>query len=220
MEHRGKALKRLFILIAFLMVAGLGMGVYLSFQPQDLTTISGYSPDDRSERATDVPAMIRLAAKNRQPIVLSEKQVNSWLAENLKVRQEGNFAKETELKGVWIRFDEAEGGRAEFIIERKVRNITHTSSMFLRFQRRKKEDDSFTTTVRKDGGSFLGTVLIGGRFGKLKIPQGFLLFTQDAYANLGALFEEEFQMIEQNIIKEGAGRIVFEEKKMRIDFPD
>jgi hypothetical protein len=37
---------------------------------------------------------------------------------------------------------------------------------------------------------------------------------------LGALFEEEFQMIEQNIIKEGAGRIVFEEKKMRIDFPD
>jgi hypothetical protein len=189
MEHRGKALKRLFILIAFLMVAGLGMGVYLSFQPQDLTTISGYSPDDRSARATDVPAMIRLAAKNRQPIVLSEKQVN-------------------------------EGGRAEFIIERKVHNIIHTSSMFLRFQRRKKEDDSFTTTVRKDGGNFLSTILIGGRFGKLKIPQGFLLFTQDAYANLGALFEEEFQMIEQNIIKEGAGRIVFEEKKMRIDFPD
>jgi hypothetical protein len=220
MENRGKALRRLFILIAFLMVAGLGMGVYLSFQPQDLTTISGYSPDDRSERVTDVPDMIRTAAKNRQPIVLSEKQVNSWLAENLKVRQEGVFAKETELKGVWVRFDEAEGGRAEFIIERKIRDITHTTSMFLRFQRRKKEDESFTTTVSKDGGSFLGTILIGGRFGKLKIPQGFLLFTQSAYANLGALFEEEFTIIEQNIIKEGAGRIIFEEKKMRIDFPD
>jgi len=220
MENRGSALKRIFLLIAFLIVIGLGVGVYLSFQPQDLTTLQGHAPEDRSERATDIPAMIALAAKNRQPITLSERQVNSWLAENLKVRQEGHFAKETELQGVWVRFDEAEGGRAEFIIERKINDLTHTSSMFLRFQRKKKEDDSFTTTVRKDGGSFWGSIPIGGRFGRLKIPQGFLLFTMSAYENLGSLFQKEFQMIEKNIIREGAGRIIFEEKRMRIDFPD
>ncbi|MDA7935948.1 hypothetical protein N9C01_01160, partial [bacterium] len=211
MENRGSALKRLFFLFAFLLVVGLGAGVYLSFQPQDLSSIDGYDPDDRGERATDIPARIALAAKNRQPIILTERQVNRWLAENLKVRQEGAFAKEAELKGVWVRFDESEGGRAEFIIERKIRDITHTSSMFLRFQRRKKEDDSFTTTVRKDGGTFLGTIPIGGRFGKAKVPQGFLLFSMSAYENLGSLFKEEFKMIEKEIITEGAGRIIFEE---------
>ncbi len=220
MENRGSALKRLFLLFAFLMVVGLGLGVYLSFQPQDLSSIDGYAPEDRGDRATDIPAMIALAAKNRQAITLSERQVNRWLAENLKIRQEGVFAKETELKGVWIRFDESEGGRAEFIIERKIRDLTHTSSMYLRFQRRKKEDDSFTTTVRKDGGSFLGTIPIGGRFGKAKVPQGFLLFTMSSYENLGSLFEKEFKMVKKEIITEGAGRIIFEEKKMRIDFPD
>ena len=219
MEKSGNALKRLFLLFAFLMVVGLGMGVYLSFQPQDLSDIQGYAPEDRGERSTDIPAMIALAAKNRQPIVLTERQVNRWLAESIKVRQEGTFAKDTELKGVWIRFDESEGGRAEFIIERKVKDLTHTSSMFLRLQRRKKEDGTFTTTIRKDGGAFLGAIPVGGRFGKAKVPQGFLLFSMSAYENLGSLFEKEFQMIKKNIISE-AGRIVFEEKKMRIDFPD
>ncbi|MGJ8695295.1 MAG: hypothetical protein ACSHYF_03195 [Verrucomicrobiaceae bacterium] len=220
MENRGKTLKRLFLLVAFLLVAGLGLGVYLSFQPQDLTTLAGYAEDDRDERVTDVPGLIEIAAKNRQPVTISERQINSWLAANLKVKQEGTFADDAELKGVWVRLDEEEGGRAEIIVERVAYGRVHTSSMYLRFQRKKKEDESYTTTVSKEGGRFLGAVLIGGRFGKLKVPQGFLLFTQDAYKTLGGLFEEEYRYISEEIITKGGGRIVFEDKKMRIDFPE
>ncbi|MDB4408821.1 hypothetical protein N9165_02000 [Akkermansiaceae bacterium] len=219
MENRGSALKRLFLLVAFLLVVGMGFTVYLSFQPQDLDGISGYRSDDRLENPIDIPARIEAAAKSRQPITLSERQINSWLAANLKVKQEGKLADVVDMKGVWIRFDKVEGGRAEIVIEREVRGIIHTSSLYMRFERKKKENGAFTTTVRKDGGRFLGAVLIGGRFGQLKVPQGFILFTQDAYKSLGALFEREAGFLEEEIIRKAGGEIIFEDKKMRIDFP-
>lgn len=219
MENRGSALKRLFLLVASLLVVGMGFAVYLSFQPQDLDGISGYRSDDRLENPIDIPARIEAAAKTRQPITLSERQINSWLAANLRVKQEGKLADVVDMKGVWIRFDKVEGGRAEIVIEREVRGITHTSSLYMRFERKKKENGAFTTTVRKDGGRFLGAVLIGGRFGQLKVPQGFILFTQDAYKSLGALFEREAGFLEEEIIRKAGGEIIFEDKKMRIDFP-
>lgn len=219
MENRGSTLKRLFLIFAFLMVTGLGFSVYLSFQPQDLGGISGYRPDDRSADIIDVPSRIENAAKTRQSIILSEREVNSWLAANLIVKQEGKLADEVDMKGVWVRFDKAEGGRAEIVIEREVRGVTHTSSLFMRFERKKKENGSFTTTVRKDGGRFLGTILIGGRFGQLKVPQGFLLLTQETYKALGSLFSKENGFLEEEIIQKAGGEIIFEDKKIKIEFP-
>ena len=219
MERSGSTLKRLFLLCGFLIVAGLGFSVYLSFQPQNLEGISGYRPNDRSEDIIDIPSQIEDAAKTRQPISFDEREINSWLATHLLVKQEGKLADEVNMKGVWVRFDQAEGGRAEIVIEREIRGMTHTSSLYLRFERKKKENGSFTTTVRKDGGRFLGTILIGGRFGQLKVPQGFLLFTQEAYQSLGSLFEREIGFLEDEIIRKAGGEIIFKDKKMQLNFP-
>ena len=89
----------------------------------------------------------------------------------------------------------------------------------LKLERKKKENGSFTTTVRKDGGRFLGTILIGGRFGQLKVPQGFLLLTQETYKALGSLFSKENGFLEEEIIQKAGGEIIFEDKKIKIEFP-
>jgi hypothetical protein len=212
-------MKKIFILSSILLVAGLGYGVYGSFQGQDLSDIAGYDESDRELRPYNVSNTIKMAAKSRQSIEITERHINTWLANNIKVRQEGQLADHVKLKGVWVRFEEVEGGRAEIIIEREIEGRSHTVSMYIRVERKKKEDGTFTNYIYRDGGDFFNILAIGGRFGQVRVPQGFLLFTQDSFKALGNLFETEIGWIRNEIIKEGEGRIVFEEGKMRIDFP-
>ena len=212
-------MKKIFLVSTVLLVAGLGYGVYGSFQGQDLSDINGYAETDRQPGNNNVSAMIASAANYRQSVEISEKLINTWLAEHIKARQEGLLADHVKLKGVWVRFEEEEGGRAEIIIEREIKGFSHTVSMYLRVERKKKEDGTYTNYIHKDGGDFFNLLAIGGRFGEIRVPQGFLLFTQDSFRSLSALFENEIGWIKKEIIKEAAGRIVFEEGKMRIDFP-
>ena len=65
----------------------------------------------------------------------------------------------------------------------------------------------------------LGLVPIGGRFGQAKLPQGFLVFVSKSYDSLAGVFAQELGWLMEEITRKGAGKIIFEEKKMRIDFP-
>jgi len=211
-------MKRFFILFTLAFVGALGFGIYLSFQSQNLDEIDGRKEDDRQRNPSIVPKLIELAAKNRNGVTITERQINTWLADTLKTRQEGLLADHVEMKGVWVRFDEEEGGRAEIIIEREIKGYPQTVSMFVRIERKKKEDGTFTTYVHKDGGRLWGLLAVGGRFGQARVPQGFLFFTQDAFAALGELFEQELAWMENEITTRGGGRILFEDGQMRIDF--
>ncbi|MFT6863278.1 MAG: hypothetical protein ACJAVK_001839 [Akkermansiaceae bacterium] len=211
-------MKRFFILFTLAFVGALGFGIYLSFQSQNLDEIDGRKKDDRQRNPSIVPKLIELAAKNRNGVTITERQINTWLADTLKTRQEGLLADHVEMKGVWVRFDEEEGGRAEIIIEREIKGYPQTVSMFVRIERKKKEDGTFTTYVHKDGGRLWGLLAVGGRFGQARVPQGFLFFTQDAFAALGELFEQELAWMENEITTRGGGRILFEDGQMRIDF--
>lgn len=212
-------MKRFFILFTLVFVGALGFGIYLSFQSQDFSDVAGREEDDREQYPSSVPGMIEAAAKNRIAVDITERQLNTWLANTLKARQEGTLADHVEIKGVWVRFDEEEGGRVEIIIEREIRGRPQTVSMFVRIERKKKEDGTFTTYIHKDGGRLWGLLAIGGRFGQARVPQGFLFFTQSAFASLAQLFEKELKWLEEDITTRAGGRILFEEDQMRIDFP-
>lgn len=212
-------MRRFFLFFALAFVGGLGYGVFLSFEGQDLTDIEGRREDDREQNPSSVPFMVEMAAKNRQPITISEKELNTWLANTLKVRQEGQLADHVDLKGVWVRFDNEESGRAEIIIEREIKGHPHTISMFVRVERKKKEDGSYTTYIHKDGGRLWGLLAVGGKFGKIRVPQGFLFFTQSSFRALSDLFEQELKWMEEEITTKGGGQILFEEGQMRIEFP-
>ncbi|MGC6565082.1 MAG: hypothetical protein ACON38_05660 [Akkermansiaceae bacterium] len=212
-------MKKTFLFFALLFVGLLGYGVFLSFEGQDLSDIEGRAENDRELNPSSVPIMIEMAAKNRQAITISEKELNSWIAKTLKVRQEGMLADHVELKGVWVRFDNEESGRAEIIIEREIKGRPHTISMFVRVERKKKEDGSYTTYIHKDGGRLWGLLAFGGKFGKIRVPQGFLFFTQSSFQALSNLFEQELKWMEEEITTRGGGQILFEEGQMRIEFP-
>ncbi len=212
-------MKKLFILFALTFVTALSYAIYLSFQSQDLSDIAGRAEEDRHEDPSSVPAMIESAAKNRSSVDITERQMNTWLANTLSARQEGILADYVQIKGVWVRFDEEEGGRAEIIIEREMKGQMQTVSMFVRIERKKKEDGTFTTYIHKDGGRLWGLLAIGGKFGLARVPQGFLFFTQNSFTSLAALFEKELKWMEKDITTAAGGRIIFEEKQMRIDFP-
>lgn len=213
-------MKRLFMLFAIAFVGVLGFAIYQSLQSQDLSDVAGRAEEDRAPNPPDIPGMIENAAKTRKDVTITERQINTWLAEKLKARQEGLMADYVEIKGVWVRFDEEEGGRAELIIERDIKGYPQTVSMFVRIERKKKEDGTFTTYVHKDGGRIWGIVAAGGRFGKILVPQGFLHFTNDSFGTLSKLFEQELKWMEVEITTRGGGSIKFEENQMRIDFPE
>ena len=213
-------MKRYFILFTLSLVGALGYGIYLGFQSQDLSDIKGRLEDDRTRKPSSVPSLIKEAAKDRtESVTITERQLNSWLANKLKARQEGLLANHVKIKGVWVRFDEEEGGRAEIIIEREIQGHPQTVSKFIRIERKKKEDGSFTTYIYEDGGRIWNLLAAGGRFGPARVPQGFLFFTHDAFESLRNLFADEFTAMEEEITKRGGGRIIFEEDQMRIDFP-
>lgn len=213
-------MKKLFILLALLFVGGLGYGVYLSYQPQDLTDLAGYQPAARQTGLVDIPALIEKAAKNRQPITITEKEMNTWLAQTIKVRQEGHLSEHVDLKGVWVRFDKEADGRVEIILEREIKGHTHTTSKFFRVERKKREDGNYTSYILHEGGRLWGLLAVGGRFGSARVPLGFLFFTHSSFHALGAHFKQEIKWLENDIVRKGNGRILFEEGQMRIDFPD
>lgn len=212
-------MKRFFILFSTVFVGALGFGIFLSLQSQDLDDITGRHEDDREGNPVNVPALIEKAAKSRTEIVVTERQLNTWLADNLKAKQEGMLSDFVDIKGVWVRFDEDDGkGRAEIIIERDLKGFAQTISMFVRIERSKNENGTFSTSIMKDGGRIWGILPAGGRFGKARVPQGFLYLTRDSFEALTELFEVELGWMEKEITSEGGGRIIFEEDQMRISF--
>lgn len=213
-------MKKLVTLAVLLFVSGLTYTIFLIFQPQDLSTIQGRAEDDRATRTVDLPKLIETAAlKSRRTVEVTERQVNTWLATHLKAKQEGLLADAVKLKGIWMRFEEEKGGRCEIIIEREIDGHPQTVSMYLRIERKKKENGSYTTLIRKEGGTLLGMIPVGGRFGQAKLPQGFLLFINKSMNDFAALFEQELNWLIEDITRKGAGKISFGDQKMRIDFP-
>lgn len=217
--EKGSGLKRLFSTLALLLVVFFGIMIYLAFQPQDLSDIEGYDENDR-EAEPKVHELLHEAAMNHRTITISEKELNSWLAETLRSRQEGRAAEklDVKIKGVWVRLSEIAGGRAEIVIEREIEGQPHTISMYIRVEREKR-GDTWVTYVHKDGGSFLGLVPLGGRFGKTKVPQGFLMFVKSSFENLGGAYQEELGWLQEEITRLGGGRIRVEENQLRVEFP-
>ena len=212
-------MRNLLILLAIVFVGALGYGVYLGFQAQELKEIAGYAENDRGV-VSDIPKLIEQVAKAQKDALITEREVNSWLATQLTARQEGVLADYADLKikGVWVRFEEEEGGRAEIIIEREIYGRLQTVSMYVRIEREKVENGKFVNYIRRDGGRLWGVVPLGGRFGVARVPQGFIFFTHDSFKALEDLFAKEMLLLQDGVMGKEGGRISIEEKQLRISF--
>jgi hypothetical protein len=189
----GGCLGKLFLLILLVAFSGLSAAVFFIAQPQDLSDIGGYGPISKSPPARDMKAVLENSIKRGYKVTLTETEINQWLGRVLMAKQGGMLASEAPLERVWIRLDD---GTAEIIMERMVMGHPFTVSMFLQIEQL-QGSKGVRTEVLLHGGPYhesLPRPPRGGRFGKLVVPQGFLLLVMPAYEKLAAVFTEEIHL--------------------------
>ncbi|HEX7262319.1 MAG TPA: hypothetical protein VF258_10930 [Luteolibacter sp.] len=189
----GGCFSKLLFLILLMAAVGLGTAAFLVTRPQDLSDLGGYGPTAKPLPEREMKAVLKNAIDRGFAVTLSEAEINQWLGRTLQTRQGGILKEKVTLDRVWVRLEE---GRAEVVMERKLWGKPFTTSMYLQVER--MEDVKGTVTeVHRHGGPYhpdLPKPPRGGRFGKLVVPQGFLILVEPAYEKLAAKYAEELEL--------------------------
>jgi len=214
----GGCLGKLVVLILLVAACGLGAAVFFITQPQDLSDVGGYGPSAKPAPVRDMAVVLKNSIDRGYPVTLSEAEINQWLGRTLAAKQGGALAGQVSLERVLVRLEE---GHAEVIMERKLMGMPFTTSMFLRVEQMQGAK-GVITEVHMDGGPYHASMPKpprGGRFGKLVVPQGFLLLVRPAYEKLVPLFKEEIRLgfEEMARIKIQKGRLVLDPREPSSD---
>jgi hypothetical protein len=192
-KTRGSCLGKLFFLMLLALACGFGIAVFFITQPQDLSDIDGYGPLTKAVPDRDMKAVLKNSIDRGYPLTLTEMEINQWLGRKLMVKQGGLLAGVVSLERVWVRLTD---GQAELVMERKILGRPFTVSMFLQIEQT-QSIRKIGTEVLLHGGPYhelLPRPTRGGRFGKLVMPQGFLIMVLPAYQKLAAVFTEEIHL--------------------------
>ena len=207
----GGCFSKLLFLILLAAAAGLGSAVFFVIQPQDLTDLGGYGPAMKTAPEREMKVVLKNAIDRGYPVTLTEAEINQWLARTLVTKQGGLFEGKFTLDRVWVRLED---GRAEVIMARSLLGKPFTVSMYLQAERMEGAKGT-RTEIRLHGGPYhkdFPDPPQGGRFGKLVVPQGFLLLVMPAYEKLAALFPGEIELGFRDM-----ARIKFEKGRLVLD---
>lgn len=189
----GGCLSKLMVLFLLVTATGLGTAAFFAVRPQDLTDVGGYGSAANHGNARDLKVVLQNAINRGYAVTLTEAEINQWLAKVLATKQGGVLGEKVSLDRVWVRLLD---GHAEVIMERRVMGRPFTVSMFLRPEQLQGLK-GVENNVHLDGGPYHPDVPYpprGGRFGRLVVPQGFLILVRPAYAKLAELFQDEIHL--------------------------
>lgn len=204
-------LSKLLFLVLLASLCGLSFAVIQTFRAQDLSDIGGYNLPDTAPKPRDLKLVLKNSIDRDYPLTLSEIEINAWLAATLVPKQGGGMSDNVTLKRVWVRLED---GRAEVIMEREIGGMPFTVSMYFQVER-VEGPEGVTTEIEMHGGRFLkdyAQPTIGGRFGRLTVPQGFLLLVMPSYKKLAEQFTEEIDLAFSDMSK-----IRFEKGALQLD---
>lgn len=208
----GGCLRQLLVMI--LLTGGLVLGVALAFIPQaqNLSDLGGYGAAADAAPARDLKTVLQNAVTRRYPVTLTETEINQWLGRTLVARQGGGLAGSVTFERVWVRLED---GRAEVVMARKILGLPFTVSMYLQVAQTEGPKGVLTEVLLHGGPYFPSNLPLpprGGRFGKLVVPQGFLLLVVPAYERLAAMFSDEIHLgiEEMSRVKIEKGRLVMD----------
>lgn len=212
-KKSGGCLGRLVGLLALALLVGLGAALYHIYLPQDLSDIGGVEPSQTTPASPprDLRAVLEKSIEGDYSVQISETELNQWLSRELKLNQAGELSQWVSLKRVCVRLRE---GVAEVIIERDVAGYPLTTSMFLQVEQAESAS-GISTQIHLHGGGFYEMVPIparGGRFGRLTVPQGFLIMVMPDFRKIADLFGTEIDLGFQRM-----ARIKIEDKRLVLD---
>lgn len=207
----GGCFSKLLFLVLLISAGLLGTALFFVVQPQDLSDIEGRKPAAAGESQRDLAVVLKNAVDRGYPVTLTEGELNQWLARTLELKQGGLPADKASLDRILVRLEE---GMAEVIMVRTVMGKPFTVSMFLQVERMEGQQGTYTE-VTPHGGPFHPDVPNppkGGRFGKLVVPQGFLILVMPSYKKLAETFPDEIELAFRQM-----SRIRIEEHKIILD---
>ena len=189
----GGCLGKLAVLVILLGGLGIGTAVFFIAQPQDLTDIGGNSPAVRAVPVRDLKVVLQNSLDRGYQVTLTETEINQWIGRNLKTKQGGLLGSQVSLDRVWVRLDD---GVAEIVTVRSFMGRPFTISMFLKIEQFQGAR-SVQTAAHLHGGPYHPQIPLpkrGGRFGRLVVPQGFLILVLPAFEKLSKAFHEEIDL--------------------------
>jgi hypothetical protein len=212
-KKSGGCLGRLVGLLSLAVLGGLGAALYHVYLPQDLSDIGGIEPSLTTPASPprDLRAVLEKSIEGDYSVQISETELNQWLARELELNQAGELAQWVSLKRVCVRLREGVG---EVIIERDVAGYPLTTSMFLQVEQMESAA-GISTQIHLHGGAFHEMVPFparGGRFGRLTVPQGFLIMVMPDFRKIADLFGTEIDLGFQRM-----ARIKIEDKRLVLD---
>ena len=204
-----------------LAVLGLSAAVYFTFEPQDLSDIEGYRPDSTTVPASgrNLEAVLKASLRNGMRATITEKEINDYLLQTLRLDQQGPLKGYVSLEGVWIRFQD---GWAEVIIEREI-NVEqfqrrHTVAIHLEIEQLLGEGGVMTSGINPVGHNtgHLSRLTSpnAGRLGKVPVVEGYLRVVDASFYNILNLFPEISETFKAML--EAGMRIHFEEGRLVI----
>jgi hypothetical protein len=196
----GGALGKLLFLMILVFICAFGAVAFFVIQPQDMTDIGGYGPLGKKTAPRDLKAVLETAVKRGYPVTLTETEINQWIGETLVAKQGGFLAGQVSLERVWVRLKD---GTAEVVMERTLMGMPFTVSMFLQVEQLQGAG-GVRTEIHRHGGPYhkdVPELLMGGRFGKLVVPQGFLLLVMPAYAKLVEVYRNEIRLAFEEMVR-------------------
>lgn len=192
------------IFLATIAILGLmGLGIYYSWAPQDISEIDGYN---QPENAPDIPALIKKSVQQERSLTLTEADVNRYLAANLTAVQHGPMTILASSPTIGIKFHQGKSthdgtvpqGYIEIIIVRNIGTdgkqtvsayITPTQTLG------DSQQDIRTKCEFQNDETFFGSIPVGGKIGSLPVPQGYIYFLTPALENLAEATEDLIDLI-------------------------
>ena len=211
-KPKGSCLGRLAALFVVVVIGALGTAVWFIMQPQAMGDLAGRGDSAVQSRSRDVVAVLSNALEKGYPVTLSEEDINSYLKRTLKPAQGGFLGQWVKLEGAAVRL---RGDVAEVILVRSILGRPFTVSMFLKVEMTESADGKITKFVHRHGGKYhemLSMPMRGGRFGKLVVPQGFLILIWPSMESLAKVYEKELKLAGEEM-----ARVKIEDGKVTLD---
>ena len=205
-RKRGGGIKRLGVMLLFLIMAYLSLHVYFIWQPLGTDTsfnqaiigaeVSGVKifPAIKKYEIGDIAGRKKLLAGNKvksspldlrlasairrnQTVTFTEEEINIWLRKRLQVKQGGLLEPYVNIRGVWVNLTE---GEIEFVIERELpEKMIHVVSLFMRFE---SSENGFSIHRH------------ASHVGQVKLPGGFARLVMPTFSNMAGELVEELKL--------------------------
>lgn len=192
-------LLRLAALFMTLVCAALLVAVAFAFSPQDTSDLN-QKKSTTSSSQRDITQVLKESSERSLAVTISQNEVNQWLKKQVVAKQKGLLASHSRISDIAFRFEE---NLAEIVTTREIFGKNFTFSTYFSIDPIETPDGT-SMEIKLHGGQFhpsMNSPLLGGRFGKLKVPQGFTTLMLPEYRALCRAFEPELEYVTQKMVR-------------------